>query len=136
MTRKYPKGAKIIPFNIHLSKLEKVNKPLQSTTPRNQPTWLGRYNGKLRDSNKSYVEVMDNLESLCIKKSKLKTSKYGSYLWWFPRQKTAKKFDGMYMNHSIANYDDWAQEKNEIYSYKEQRTQRTHDNRNSMNNGN
>ena len=58
-----PKGDNILALTTHLSKLEKVKNTPKSTTTHNKPTGCGCYNRRVKYPNKSYVEVLDNIES-------------------------------------------------------------------------
>ena len=73
--------------------------------PANQQTGHGFSNGRGKDPNTSYVEVLYNLEYWRINNTKDKITKYGSDWWWCPKHKMDEKFGGMYMNHSLVKHD-------------------------------
>ena len=59
----------------------------------------------------NYVEGLNNLEYWHIKKTKDKVTRDGIDWWWWLEHKVTGEFDGMYMNPSPTNHDEWAEEK-------------------------
>ena len=67
-------------------------------------------NIKVSESNKSYAEGLNDLESWRVNKSKKNITRYVQDWWWCPKHKMEGKFDGMYINHPSNKHNEWAEE--------------------------
>ena len=61
------------------------------------------------DPNKSYVEVIHNLESGRVNKSMDNITRDGQYWYWCPKHKMERIFDGMYINSPSNKHDEWSE---------------------------
>ena len=101
-----PKDDKILSLTTLLSKLDEIKTSVLANV---QVGWgninhtLDNIKGKY--PNKSYIQVINNIESWIVKKSEEKVARDGQYWWWFPKHNTGGKFNGMYMNHPDNNHD-------------------------------
>ena len=69
-------------------KLDRVKNSLQQSDKNyNHPKYCKQPNGIGKDPNKSYVWVLENLESWSKKKTKDNITCNGMDWWWFPKQK-------------------------------------------------
>ena len=106
-----PEDDKILALPTRLSKLEK-NKTsvLEKVQGGGGNITHNHTNSKGRYPNKSYVQVLNNLESQRVNISKDNITRDGQYWYWCPKNKMKGKFDGMYMNHQDNKHAEWAEE--------------------------
>ena len=106
------KDSKIIALENRVSKLDKNKTPVLATVQGGEGNINQTHtNTKGRETNKSYVEGLKNLEYCKVNKLKDKITRYGQDWYWFPIKNMERKFDRMYMNYPAKNYDEWAEDK-------------------------
>ena len=87
-TKTDSKGTKIIVLTTCMYKLDRVKNSLQQSDKNyNHPKYCKQPNGIGKDPNKSYVWVLENLESWSKKKTKDNITCNGIDWWCFPKQK-------------------------------------------------
>ena len=86
-TKKYIKDAKIITLTTRLYKLDKIKTSVLVTVQgEGGNKTQNRTNTKGRDPNKIYVQLINNIQSCRVNKSKDNITRYGQYWYWLPKQ--------------------------------------------------
>ena len=105
-TKTDPTNDKTIALTISLSMLEKksVFATVQGGGGNITQTHIKT---KVRDPNKIYFKILNNIEYRRANKQKENSTRDGQDSWWYPNHNMEGKFGGMYMNHPSNNHAKW-----------------------------
>ena len=99
-----PKDAKVHALITWMYKLEKQKFPqIIQGGGGNITQTLTNTNNNGRDTNKSYFEGLNNIESWRVEKSRDKIARYVQDWYWYPKHNMEGKFDVIYMSHPSKN---------------------------------